>query len=65
MICDVYLIRSFNEFLQKCHTAFDLNCIHLPTHWHIISDFIKRNADTHQQCLVYECWAVFDHHRTQ
>ena len=46
MICDVYIIRTFNEFLKKCHTAFDLSCIYLPTHWDIISDFIKRNVDT-------------------
>jgi hypothetical protein len=45
MICDVYIIRSFNEFLRKCHTAFDLTCIYLPTHWDIISGFIKKNAD--------------------
>ena len=45
MICDVYIIRTFNELLKRCHTAFDLSCIYLPTHWDIISDFIKRNAD--------------------
>ena len=44
MICDVYIIKTFNEFLNKCHTAFNLSCIYIPTHWDMISGFIKKNA---------------------